>query len=54
MLRWMEGFTSPPKQVLLVHGEPSALSALKTRIEQKGWPVSVPSHLERVELVRAS
>jgi metallo-beta-lactamase family protein len=54
MLRWMEGFTSPPKQVLLVHGEPSALSALKTRVEQKGWPVSVPSHLERVELVRAS
>jgi metallo-beta-lactamase family protein len=54
MLRWMEGFTSPPKQVLLVHGEPSALSALKTRIAQKGWPVAVPSHLERVELVRAT
>lgn len=54
MLRWMDGFTTPPKQVLLVHGEDSALAALKTRVEAKGWPTSIPRHLEKVELVRAS
>ncbi|MDX2011696.1 MAG: MBL fold metallo-hydrolase [Myxococcaceae bacterium] len=53
MLRWMEGFSSPPKQVLLVHGEPSALAALKAKVEQKGWPAYVPRHLERVDLAHA-
>lgn len=53
MLRWMEGFTAPPKQVLLVHGEPAALSALKTRVEAKGWPTAIPRHLEKIELVSA-
>jgi metallo-beta-lactamase family protein len=53
-LRWMDGFTTPPKQVLLVHGEDSALSALKARVEARGWPTAIPRHLERVELVRAS
>ncbi|MDP3501687.1 MAG: MBL fold metallo-hydrolase [Myxococcales bacterium] len=53
MLRWMDGFTTPPKQVLLVHGEDKALAALKERVELKGWPTYIPKHLERVELVRA-
>ncbi|MEW6434519.1 MAG: MBL fold metallo-hydrolase [Myxococcota bacterium] len=52
MLRWMDGFTSPPKQVLLVHGEPSALAALERRVAARGWPVAVPRHLETVELVK--
>jgi metallo-beta-lactamase family protein len=50
MLRWMDGFSTPPQQVLLVHGEDSALDALKQRVEHKGWPVSIPNHLETVEL----
>lgn len=49
-LRWMEGFESPPRQTLLVHGEPSALQALKNRVESKGWKAAVPQYLERVEL----
>lgn len=53
MLRWMDGFTTPPKQVLLVHGEDAALAALKARVEAKGWPTAIPRHLERVELVGA-
>lgn len=52
MLRWMDGFTTPPKQVLLVHGEDKALEALKGRVVAKGWPTYIPKHLERVELVR--
>ncbi len=53
MLRWMDGFTSPPKQTLLVHGEPPALEALRARIAAKGWNVYVPAHLEKVELATA-
>lgn len=53
MLRWMEGFTSPPRQTLLVHGETGALEALRQRVAAKGWPVAVPGHLETVELVKA-
>jgi metallo-beta-lactamase family protein len=49
-LRWMEGFESPPRQTLLVHGEPSALQALKNRVEGRGWKAAVPQYLERVEL----
>jgi metallo-beta-lactamase family protein len=49
-LRWMEGFESPPRQTLLVHGEPSALQALKNRVEARGWKAAVPQYLERVEL----
>ncbi len=52
MLRWMEGFKSPPKQTLLVHGEATALEALRQRVAAKGWPVAVPRHLEKVELVK--
>ena len=51
MLRWMEGFTTPPKQTLLVHGEASALESLRQKVAAKGWPVSVPAHLQKVELV---
>lgn len=53
LLQWMDGFTRPPKQVLLVHGEDSALTALQARVHEKGWPAYIPDHLERVELVRA-
>lgn len=49
-LRWMEGFESPPRQTLLVHGEPSALQALKNRVEARGWKATVPRYLEQVEL----
>ncbi|MFZ5440407.1 MAG: MBL fold metallo-hydrolase [Myxococcota bacterium] len=49
-LRWMDGFKSPPKQTLLVHGETGALEALRQKVAARGWPVAVPQHLERVEL----
>lgn len=52
-LRWMDGFTSPPKQTLLVHGEPSALEGLKAKIAAKGWSVAIPRHLETVQLAGA-
>jgi len=53
MLRWMDGFESPPRQTLLVHGEPEALSALRHRVEAKGWATHVPAHGETVRLAEA-
>ncbi|MHB8874859.1 MAG: MBL fold metallo-hydrolase RNA specificity domain-containing protein [Myxococcaceae bacterium] len=50
MARWMDGFKGAPRQTLLVHGEPVALSALKERVEARGWAAYVPEHLETVEL----
>ncbi|WPB82768.1 MBL fold metallo-hydrolase RNA specificity domain-containing protein [Archangium violaceum] len=51
-MRWMDGFESPPRQTLLVHGEPSALRALKGRVEARGWPAYIPEYLEKVELAQ--
>jgi metallo-beta-lactamase family protein len=53
MLRWMDGLQAPPRQTLLVHGEPSALEAMRARLAQKGWPVAVPRFLETVPLAAA-
>jgi metallo-beta-lactamase family protein len=51
IMRWLSGFTHPPRITYLVHGEPIALSALKERIEkEKQWPVHIAAYQERVEL----
>ena len=53
-MRWMEGFESPPRQTLLVHGEPEALEALSQRVRARGWKSYVPEYLEKVELERVA
>ncbi len=51
ILRWLRGFTKPPAQTFLVHGEPEAMGALATTIAQQlGWSVHQPAHRERVVL----
>jgi metallo-beta-lactamase family protein len=51
IMRWLGGFTQPPRRTFVVHGEPPALEALRRAIAQTlGWNVHVPSHLEKVEL----
>jgi metallo-beta-lactamase family protein len=51
ILRWLSGFESPPAMTHLVHGEPAALEALRSRVaREKGWPVHVAGYQERVEL----
>jgi metallo-beta-lactamase family protein len=51
IMRWLRGFTRPPKMTYLVHGEPVALDALRSRIERElQWPVHTPAHQERVQL----
>ncbi|MCH9752719.1 MAG: MBL fold metallo-hydrolase [Alphaproteobacteria bacterium] len=51
ILTWLGGFSSPPRETFIVHGEPDAADSLRHRIEeQKGWNVTVAEHNERVEL----
>ncbi len=48
--RWLSFFGSAPRRIFCVHGERSALEASRARLEARGWPAYVPSHLETVEL----
>ena len=47
ILRWLRGFTRPPAQTFIVHGEPPAQTALAGRIAADlGWPSSAPAYRE--------
>jgi metallo-beta-lactamase family protein len=51
ILRWLSGFSRPPRKTFLVHGEPPALDALAARIRRElGWPVQIAEHRQRVDL----
>lgn len=51
IVRWLGSFTRPPRSVLLVHGEPDALEALKTHIETAfGWRVTVATPKQQFTL----
>lgn len=43
IMRWLGGFTSPPRETFIIHGEPDASRALRGRIERDlGWRATVP------------
>lgn len=51
ILRWLRGFTAPPRMTFVTHGEPAASDALRHRIEEElGWPCLVPDHGQRAQL----
>lgn len=51
ILRWLRGFTKPPKMTFLVHGEPVAMDALGATIKtQLGWTTNMPEYRETVQL----
>ncbi len=51
IMRWLSGFSRPPKLTCLVHGEAAALTALEHRISvERGWPTHIARYLERIEL----
>ena len=51
LLAWLGRCARPPRGVLLVHGEPPALEALRVRVaEDLGYPVRVADHGASVEL----
>jgi metallo-beta-lactamase family protein len=52
IIRWLTGFTSPPKVTYLVHGEPASMEALKTAIGSAlGWRVEIPQMNETVQVL---
>ena len=51
LLAWLKTTTSPPSQVLVVHGEAGAADVFSNRIRsQLGWPSHAPFDGEAVEL----
>lgn len=51
LLAWLAAAPSPPEQVYVVHGEPTASSSLAEAIRgQLGWQAVVPRPGERVRL----
>jgi metallo-beta-lactamase family protein len=51
ILRWLGGFTRPPRATFIVHGEPLAMETLSTSIQTKlGWTTKMPQHGEMVPL----
>jgi metallo-beta-lactamase family protein len=51
ILRWLHGFTRPPRMTYLVHGEPGPMAMLKQVIEAElKWPAYMPTLGESVEV----
>ena len=51
IVRWLRTLPSAPRRVLLVHGEPRPMDALKATIERElGWHADTPQHFETVAL----
>ncbi|HET6370070.1 MAG TPA: MBL fold metallo-hydrolase [Nitrospiria bacterium] len=51
IMAWLEGFSAPPKETFITHGEPAAADALRHRIEEKlGWRCRVPDYREQAVL----
>ncbi|WP_337878144.1 MBL fold metallo-hydrolase [Caldimonas sp.] len=45
LMHWLRQLRTPPAHTYVVHGEPEAADALRTRIQDDlGWRVSVPDH----------
>ena len=51
LLAWLKGFEAPPRQTLVVHGEPNASRALHDRIGRElGWRSTVAAMGEELIL----
>jgi metallo-beta-lactamase family protein len=51
IMRWLSGFSRPPRMTYLVHGEAVALAALAAKITtERQWPVHIATHREHVQL----
>jgi metallo-beta-lactamase family protein len=51
IMRWLQGFKTPPKKTFIVHGEPPAQAALKAKIvADLGWDVVIPARGDHFSL----
>jgi len=49
LMQWLRGIQAAPAQTFVVHGDPHASDALRSRVQDElGWCVRVPGHLESV------
>ncbi len=49
--RWLAPQSRPPRRLFLTHGEPQAAESLAATLRARaGWPISIPSYEERVQL----
>ncbi|NNK18355.1 MAG: MBL fold metallo-hydrolase [Maribacter sp.] len=52
LLLWLKGITNIPEQVFLVHGEPTALDAFRSKItDEFNWQVRIPKLYDQLELL---
>ena len=43
LIRWARGFTAPPREVFVVHGEPGPADTMRRRLDRElGWRATVP------------
>ena len=51
LMRWLSGFKRSPQRILIVHGEPQASEAMRSRIDHElGWNAVVPRQGQVFEL----
>jgi metallo-beta-lactamase family protein len=51
MLKWLQKFKTPPRQIFLVHGEPESAQAFRSFLTEKtGWKVTIPEYEQEVVL----
>ena len=51
IMRWLGGFSAPPSMTYLVHGEPVALEALRSRVSrEKNWSVQIAQYRQTVQI----
>lgn len=51
LLKWLGGFTRPPRQTYIVHGEPAAAEALAATLRNEWqWNATVPTDRQKVFL----
>lgn len=50
LMRRAKGFSMPPKKTFIVHGEGTAQTALRAKLEEIGFTCEIPSIKDQVEL----
>ena len=51
LMRWLHEIPAPPRQLFLVHGEPTAAKALQSAVQSElHWPVTLPNYLQSFDL----
>ncbi|PIB38160.1 MBL fold metallo-hydrolase RNA specificity domain-containing protein [Maribacter sp. 4G9] len=55
LLYWTDAIENVPEKVFLIHGEPSALDALRVKLKDtKGWNCQIPKQYETIEIMNLS